>query len=114
MAESTWGTFNRARVLHPLARALPLVGRWLNMPADPLPGDVFTPRAHSPVTGPSERIVVSPGREEEGIAHMPAGESGHPLSPHYRDEHDSWVHGRPLPFLPGATRHTLVLTPAAP
>lgn len=112
LAEHTWGLFNRAQVVHPLAGALPMVGSWLNMPSDPLPGDVFTPRAHSPRTGPSERIIVSPGREEEGIAHMPAGQSGHPLSPHYRDEHQAWVAGMPLPFLPGPTRHTLRLLPS--
>jgi penicillin amidase len=33
-------------------------------------------------TGASERFVVSPGREAEGIFHMPAGRSGHPLSPY--------------------------------
>lgn len=112
LAERTWGLVNRAQVRHPLAGALPFVSRWLDMPDDPLPGDIYTPRAHSPRTGPSERMVVSPGREEEGIAHMPAGQSGHPLSPHYRDEHRAWVEGTPLPFLPGPARHALRLVPA--
>ena len=108
----TWGEFNRAVVVHPLGSALPVVGQWLNMPADPLPGDVYTPRAHSPRAGPSERMVVSPGREHEGILHMPTGQSGHPLSPHYNDQHRAWLSGEPLPFLPGATVTRLTLTPA--
>ncbi len=112
LAEATWGAYNRAMVTHPLTAALPLAGRWLNMPTDALAGDIYTPRAHSPRAGPSERIVVSPGREGEGIAHMPTGQSGHPLSPHYRDQHRAWVDGTPLPFLPGETAHTLVLVPA--
>ena len=79
LSDRTWGDFNRASVTHPLGNAVPLVGQWLNMPADPLPGDIYTPRAHSPRAGPSERMVVSPGREDEGILHMPTGQSGHPL-----------------------------------
>ena len=55
------------------------------MPGDPLPGDVYTPRASTPRTGPSERMAVSPGRESEGILKLPTGQSGHPLSPHYGD-----------------------------
>jgi penicillin amidase len=42
---------------------------------------------------------------------MPAGQSGHPLSPFYRAGHDAWVSGEPLPFLPGEPRHTLTLRP---
>jgi penicillin amidase len=85
----------------------------MNMPADPLPGDIYTPRAHSPRAGPSERMAVSPGREHEGILHMPTGQSGHPLSPHYGDQHRAWVEGSSLPFLPGASTSRLTLTPGA-
>jgi penicillin G amidase len=73
LAQQTWGSFNRAIVTHPLGSGIPLVGPWVNMPEDPLPGDIYTPRAHSPRAGPSERMAVSPGREHEGILHMPTG-----------------------------------------
>lgn len=111
-AEATWGQRNRARIMHPFGRVLPhwLTG-WLNMPADLLPGDSLAPRVQSPSFGASERFVVSPGREAEGIFEMPGGESGHPLSPYYRAGHEDWVHGRPTPFLPGPTQHTLTLAP---
>jgi penicillin amidase len=113
LAKRSWSTFNRAIVTHPLGGAIPMLGRYVNMPDDPLPGDVYTPRAHSPRAGPSERMVVSPGREHEGILHMPGGQSGHPLSPHYADQHRAWVTGAPLPFLPGAPTARLTLLPAA-
>ena len=54
---------------------------------------------------------MSPGRESEGLFHMPGGQSGHPLSPYYLAGHEAWEQGDPQPFLPGAVRHTLVLTP---
>lgn len=111
LAQRSWGEANRAQIVHPLASAIPFFGRYLNMPGDPLPGDVFTPRASSPRTGPSERMVVSPGREEEGILHVPTGQSGHPLSPHYGDQYRAWLDGEPTPFLPGPAVNTLTLTP---
>ena len=75
----------------------------------PLPGDVDMPRLQGPSFGSSERIVVSPGKEEAGYFHMPVGQSGHPLSPHYGDGHAAWEEGKPTPFLPGKTVHTLKL-----
>ena len=57
-------------------------------------------------------VLVAPGDEAHGIMHIPAGQSGHPLSTFYRKGHDEWVHGRPSPFLPGEPRYELTLKPA--
>lgn len=110
LIDRTWGEANRAEIRHPLAGAIPFFGKYLNMPGDPLPGDIYVPRASSPRTGPSERMAVSPGRENEGILHIPTGQSGHPLSPHYGDQYRAWLNGEATPFLPGATVSTLTLT----
>jgi penicillin amidase len=96
---------------HPLSASIPIFGRWLDMPPAALPGDLYTPRVAAGAIGASERMVVSPGKESEGIMHMPTGQSGHPLSPFYRNSHPAWVEGRATPFLPGSTSHTLTLTP---
>ena len=111
LAERTWGEANRGQFVHPLASGIPFFGRYLNMPGDPLPGDLYTPRAQSPRTGPSQRMVVSPGREHEGILHIPTGQSGHPLSPHYGDQYRAWLNGEASPFLPGPAVSTVMLTP---
>lgn len=107
----TWSTLNVTAYRHPLSAALPLVGRWLDMPQRALAGDLYTPQVHWGAIGASERLVVSPGREQEGILHMPTGQSGHPLSPFYRNSHEAWVEGRATPLLPGPTTHTLTLVP---
>jgi len=110
--EATWGRVNVARIQHPMTRAFPLLlRRWLDMPAEPLPGDRDVPRVQTPNHGASERFAVSPGREDEGIFHMPGGQSGHPLSPFYRAGHDAWVRGEATAFLPGPAVHTLTLKP---
>jgi len=58
LAERTWGEANSAEIRHPLSSAIPWFGNYLNMPGDPLPGDIYTPRASTPRTGPSERMAV--------------------------------------------------------
>ncbi len=112
LSERTWGERNTAAIRHPLSPALPMFARWLDMPRDPLPGDSKVPRAQGPSFGASERFAVSPGDEERGYMHMPAGQSGHPLSPYYRRGHSDWLDGLATPFLPGPAAHTLVLRPA--
>ncbi|MFO0577391.1 MAG: penicillin acylase family protein [Polyangia bacterium] len=111
LAAATWGAHNTARIAHPFAAQLPLVGRYLSAPADPLPGDENMPRVSYPSGGQSERLTVSPGHEEQGILNMPGGQSGHPLSPYFLAGHAAWVRGEPTPLLPGPTRHTLTLQP---
>jgi penicillin amidase len=69
------------------------------------------PRVQGRAFGQSERLVVSPGHESEGILEMPGGQSGHPLSPYYRAGHEAWVRGEATPLLPGPVQHTLVLKP---
>ena len=93
--------------------AVPSLARWLDMPAEPVAGDSANlPRIQAPAMGASERMGVSPGHEADGYLHMPCGQSGHPMSPHYGDSHAAWVQGKPSPFLPGAAVHKLVLSPA--
>ena len=111
LRDRVWAEYNVTAFRHPLSQALPFVGRRLDMPYAELPGDLYTPRVHWGAIGASERMVVSPGREADGIMHMPTGQSGHPLSPFYANSHDAWVKGEPTPFLPGDTVHTLTLTP---
>ncbi len=112
LADATWGRVNTARIAHPLAGALPVIGRWLRAPATPQAGDNHMPRVAGPAFGQSERLVVSPGHEDRAILTMPGGASGHPLSPWFLAGHADWAAGRPAPLLPGAPAHTLRLLPS--
>ncbi|WP_374351808.1 penicillin acylase family protein, partial [Chitinimonas sp.] len=112
LAESRWGARNTAKIAHPFTRFLPWLGPWLAAPADELAGDSHMPRVAAPQFGASERMVVSPGREAQGIFNMPGGQSGHPLSPYFLAGHAAWVKGEPTPFLPGPAQHRLRLLPA--
>ncbi|MEM7585036.1 MAG: penicillin acylase family protein [Acidobacteriota bacterium] len=112
LEQQTWGKSNTVQFRHPLSYGIPLVGRWIDYPATPLPGGYNMPRFQSRFEGASQRMAVIPGREEEGYFHMPGGQSGHPLSPNYRNGHQAWIEGTPSPFLPGPPVATLKLRPA--
>ncbi|MDD5034358.1 MAG: penicillin acylase family protein [Methylococcaceae bacterium] len=106
-----WGEVNRVAIAHPFSSALPWLKAWLDMPAEPVSGCPECVRAYSASHGASERLVVSPGHESGGFLHMPGGQSGHPLSPHYRSQHGAWVEGKVLPFATGRPFHRLELLP---
>lgn len=112
--ETTWGDLNRAKIEHPLSTALawlPAVRALLDFPSEPLPGDGLTVRAQSTEFGASQRLVVSPSHESSAIAQLPGGQSGHFLSPNYRDQFNAWLKGDPAPMLPGPSIKVLSLIP---
>jgi penicillin amidase len=112
LAHFTWGARNHAGIHHPLARAVPFLGRLTDPPDEPLAGDDMMPRVIGPGSGASERFVVSPGREGDGIFEMPTSQAGNPFAPYYLVGHQDWVEGRPSPFLPSAPRWRLILEPS--
>jgi len=114
LAARSWGERNRSQINHPLSAALPhWLGRLIDMPEQPLPGDNNMPRVAAPDFGASERLDVAPGHEAQGILEMPGGQSDNPLSPYFGAGHDDWVKGRPTSLLPGPAQHTLTLEPGA-
>lgn len=111
LSERTVGELNTLSMRHPFSFMVPGVGRWLDMPPVQLPGSDHMPLVLDPDFGSTLRMVVTPGREDEGFFHMPAGQSANPRSPHYKDSQESWAQGQPTPFLPGPAVHEIVLTP---
>mgnify|MGYP000592648993 CR=1 FL=1 len=109
LVEATWGQQNTTQIQHPLSRAVPVIGRWLDMPNTPLPGDSQITRVQGKGFGASERMIVSPGFEHQAILHMPTSQAGHPWSPYYGVGHSDWEQGKPSPLLPGETKYTLTL-----
>ncbi len=112
LASLAWGEVNRVPVRHPFSKSMPFLSPLLDMADAGLSGCAgFCVRIVGNGHGASERMVVSPGHSEQGILHMPGGQSGHPLSAHYRDQHPAWQEGFALPFQPGESRHTLSFIP---
>lgn len=110
LREARWGELNASSIGHPL-QGVPLIGAWLRAPAQQQAGDDHMPRVAGPAFGQSERLVVSPGRENKALFNMPGGQSGHPMSPFFLAGHDAWNRGIAVPLLPGPEQHRLVLIP---
>ncbi|MGH8476079.1 MAG: penicillin acylase family protein, partial [Methylococcales bacterium] len=94
----TWGESREINIRHPLSRALPRLAEFLDMPEQQYAGCSFCVRVMSTRYSASERMVISPRRQQLGILHMPGGQSGHFLSPHYADQQSYWANGAALPF----------------
>lgn len=107
-----WGLLNRARIRHPLAEALPALGRWLDMPDVALAGGASVVRVARPRTGASMRLVANPADPHASRFVMPGGQSGHFLSRHYGDQFADWVAGRTRRFEPTRPASVTRLTPA--
>jgi penicillin amidase len=123
-----WGEAHRTVMAHPLGD-VPVLGSLIGFTVGPFPNGgsnhtvnvALTTRMQAPFTsgyGPSMRHVVDLGAPDEaGGFIIPTGQSGHPLSRHYRDQLDWWREGR-LWILPvDAARvravDTLMLVPGA-
>ncbi|MCZ6672158.1 MAG: penicillin acylase family protein, partial [Verrucomicrobia bacterium] len=96
-----WGNRNRSDYRHPITYAIPALNGLLSMPQIALEGDYYCPKVLSHSLSGGVRMIVSPGKLEDSIFQMGCGQSGHPLSPHYRDLHAHWTEESYLPFLPG-------------
>jgi penicillin G amidase len=106
--EQSWGRANRLDVAHPLA-GVPVLGRWLRLPADEQAGSMVSLKVAAPTYGAVIRMGVAPTRPDLGYLEMAGGQSGHFLSRNFSDLYPDWAHGMPTPFLAGATESTIVL-----
>ena len=109
----TWDKVNKAEVRHPLTEGVPMLSALLDMPRHALSGCGHCVRFADGKYGASERMIVAPGHESEGILHMPGGQSGQPGSRHYSDQQESWVNGLPTRFSDNEILHIFTLRPPA-
>lgn len=111
---ATRGARNRAAIRHPAADSLGAAARMAEMPRTPLPGHPTCVRVQTPQFGASQRSVVSPGRLEDAILVTPCGQSGMPMSPHFRSLHRPWQDGAAFPMVPGEATSKVRLVREAP
>jgi len=121
-----WGALHQADFAHPLARQIPL--NWL-FGLTPLqrPGDSVTvnvggaegfaldPPRYDQITVSSMRTIIDLADWDNSLWVITIGQSGQPLSPHYRDQLSRWDKGEYLPMIfsmPTTTRKHLTLKPS--
>ncbi len=111
LADLRWGQVNQLKIQHPFSKQLPQLSRWLDMPIIEGFGDSFMPAVQGKSFGASQRFIVQPGAEQDAIMSIPGGQSGHPLSPYYRNGFEQYVKQQHTPLLPTEIEHTLVIKP---
>ncbi len=115
LTDLRYGGAHTIMIKHPLWQWLP----GLHAGVGPLPqsGDPVTVKQVSGDLGPSQRFTAVPGDWNRSTENLVTGESGDPLSPHFRDQWNAWYGGATftLPFTEAAVarsaRHTLRLVP---
>ena len=112
-----WGDQMKVRMSHLVGGRLPLLRRWFSVTGKPQSGGRYTVKQTGRGFGPSERLVVDFSGLDATLMNITMGQSGHFLSPHYKDQFPAWfeVRGLMSPFTPAAVergaQHTLQLLP---
>ncbi len=111
-----YGSLQTVDLAHPLFGRLPFFA-WTGTGRLPQSGDGTTVKQVAHNFGPSQRFTMDWADVDSSTENIVLGESGDPVSPHYRDQWDAWYNGRtfPMPFsstaVAAAARHTLTLLP---
>jgi penicillin amidase len=109
--DAEWGDVNVLDVAHPFAGSLGPLGSRLELPPARLPGSMISLRVAAPSYGAVLRMAVAPAAPGNGVLELAGGQSGHFLSPQFRDQQRDWVDGAPAPFLAGEPVTRFELTP---
>lgn len=122
-----WDRVHAARFTHPLASIAWPVKWFFDAGTVPIDGDGTTVmrvswnrlRPFAAWEHPSWRQLFDVGNWDASRVAMPAGQSGHPMSPYYFDQNETWRAGqyRTQPFsrsaVSAAAKHRLLLVPKA-
>jgi penicillin amidase len=112
----TWdyGKYNRLFIAHPVGGHLPLVARYFDIGPVEHEGSPVTVQQTTRRIGPSMRTAVDFANLDKSYMNIVAGESGHVLSKHYKDQWAAYYAGRssPMQFNRVEAEDTLVLDPA--
>jgi penicillin amidase len=120
-----WDRVHTVRFAHPLGESMAPLGWLFNRGPIGVNGDTSTVlrtsvhrlRPFGVWEYPSFRQILDVGAWDDARIVLPAGQSGHPLSPHYFDQNELWREGRyrVAPFsraaVEAATAHRLLLVP---
>ncbi len=103
--DATWGELHRPRFTHPLSSLFPDAAVLLDPPGPIVGGDGDTVQANGTLCsgglettyGPIARYAYDVGNWDAGGWLVFHGASGHPGSPHYADQLESWAKGELVP-----------------
>jgi penicillin amidase len=92
------GVFLALELKHPVVSRVPWVGSWFNVGPEYMSGSSTTVKQTSRRLGPSMRFVADTNNWGNSMGNLTLGESGHVLSPHFKDQWKAYWAGRSLPM----------------
>jgi penicillin amidase len=112
-----WGHQLPVEVQHPVFGSIPVLSHFSGTGSHPQSGSGSTVKQVGSDFGPSERLTVDFSNLDGSTLNIVIGQSGHLLSPHYKDQFPAWYEGSTfsLPFSEAAVNsnadHRLTLQP---
>ena len=101
----TYGAYLRVEIdhpiLHPAMQRIPLLGKYLDffeIGPVPMSGSSTTVKQTTRTLGPSMRMNADLGDWDRSMLNILIGQSGQPLSSHYKDQWDDYYKGQSYPM----------------
>ena len=92
------GRVQQAGHRQPVIRGVPWISGYFQIGPIGGSGSSTTVKQTSVRVGPSMRMVVDFGDPQGGLLNIPIGQSGHPLSSHFKDQWDAYSNARSFPM----------------
>ena len=93
-----YGRYNQLQIENPVLGRLPLLGKYFDIGPVAMGGSPTTIKQDSVRLGPSMRMVVDFADFDHSLENITTGESGQPLSHHYKDQWPAYYVGHSFPM----------------
>jgi penicillin amidase len=93
-----YGAYLRLTIAHPVGHRLPLVARYFDIGPVWMSGSPTSVKQTTLRLGPSMRMNADLGDWDHSLMNLPAGESGHVLSRHYKDQWAAYYNATSFPM----------------
>ncbi|HWZ34376.1 MAG TPA: penicillin acylase family protein [Bryobacteraceae bacterium] len=111
-----YGQFNQLRIPNPVEGQLPLIGKYFDIGPVPMSGSPTTIKQSTGRLGPSMRMIVDFSDLDHSLQNITIGQSGQPLSKHYKDQWGAYYGATsfPMQFNHVDARQVLTINPLGP
>ncbi len=93
-----YGQFIELKIAQPVEGSLPVIGKYFNIGPVPMSGSSTTIKQTTRRLGPSMRMIVDLSDLDRSLQNITIGESGQPLSRHYKDQWSAYYGATSFPM----------------
>jgi penicillin amidase len=93
-----YGQYLRIRIDHPVTHQIPMIGSYFDIGPLPMSGSSTSVKQTTARLAPSMRMTADLADWERSLLNVTTGQSGQVLSPHYRDQWNSYYYAKTYPM----------------